>query len=58
MRQLARSKAELEERLAEAEGVIEEAAESIERGDIQAAKASLDSYLEPEEEGEDEEDEG
>lgn len=47
-----RRKSELEEDLASAESVIESAAEAIERGAIEEAKSSLDSYLSDEEEEE------
>lgn len=40
-----RRKSEVEEDLASAEEVIESAAEAIERGAIEEAKSSLDSYL-------------
>lgn len=47
---MAKRKSELEEDLASAEEVIESAAASIESGDIQSAKASLDEYLSEEDE--------
>lgn len=45
---------EVEEDLAAAESVIEQAAAAIEAGDIKGAKSILDGYLEPDEEGEEE----
>ncbi len=42
---MARSKADLEQLLDEAETAIEEAASAIEAGDIQGAKSTLDDYL-------------
>ncbi len=56
---MARSKAELEELLAEAESVIEDAASLIEEGDLKSAKSRLDEHLESDEgSGEEDLDEG